>query len=63
MGARDVLGRTSRTRWLGALGRGQRVDNNAHSRPALVGLSGGLLILGLALWAIRLVGGATRSTG
>jgi len=29
--------------------------NNAHSRPALDGLSGGLLILGLALWAIRLV--------
>src|SRR5690606_38861697 len=29
--------------------------NNAHSRPALDGLSRGLLILGLARWAIRLV--------
>lgn len=29
--------------------------NNAHSRPALDGLSGGLLALGLVLWAIRLV--------
>ncbi|MEL7674243.1 MAG: hypothetical protein AAGU78_10935 [Chloroflexota bacterium] len=28
--------------------------NNAHSRPALDGLSGGLVILGLALWAVRL---------
>lgn len=29
--------------------------NNAHSRPALDGLSGGLLILGLALWGVRMV--------
>ena len=29
--------------------------NNAHSRPALDGLTGGLLMLGLVLWAVRLV--------
>jgi hypothetical protein len=31
--------------------------NNAHARPALSGLSGGLLILGLVMWGIRLLRG------